>query len=326
MAYAVSPADIAVRKKVQTPQFDPPGQDKGVPREVKKPANAAAAEKGTRHLTNAIALYRRSLAAEQKTRGDKAQRMTVPTQLGLAWCLDQSGQKKQALTEYRKALNLAWNEEVTKGDGQGLGPDVCYSEEIIQYMLKLLDPIKDKEEVGELKKAAAKLQAMPRAVTPILIPMEANAAFDDLVDPNATVPFDLDGSGRLRQWGWITPKAAWLVFDPERGPITSALQLFGSVTFWIFWPDGYAPLAALDNDRDGFLRDTELRGLMLWQDRNRNGVSETEELIPVEDAGIEAIACSARKHESGFQWNPAGVIYRNGTSRPSYDWVVPAAR
>ena len=250
----------------------------------------------------------------------------MPTQLGLAWCLDQSGQKKSAVTEYRKALKLAWTEEVEKGDGHGLGPGVCYSEEIIRYLLKLLDPINDKAEIAELNKAAANLSSMPRAITPILVPLEANASFTELVDPLAAVPFDLDGSGRVRSWGWITPKAAWLVFNPERGRITSALQLFGSVTFWIFWSDGYAALAALDDDRDGFLRGAELHGLMLWQDRNRNGVSEPEELIPVEDAGIAGIACSGSKHESGCQWNPAGVIYRNGTSRPSYDWIAPAVR
>src|ERR1051326_7525129 len=45
MAYAVGAPEISVRKKAQTPQFDSPGQDAGVPREIKKPANAASAAK-----------------------------------------------------------------------------------------------------------------------------------------------------------------------------------------------------------------------------------------------------------------------------------------
>jgi hypothetical protein len=51
-----------------------------------------------------------------------------------------------------------------------------------------------------------------------------------LTNPNARVAFDLDGSGLPRKWGWITPKAAWLVYDPAgEGRITSGLQMFGNV-------------------------------------------------------------------------------------------------
>ena len=50
------------------------------------------------------------------------------------------------------------------------------------------------------------------------------------------------------------------------------LQLFGSVTWWLFWEDGYAPLAALDDNHDGRLEGAELKGIAIWFDRNGNGV------------------------------------------------------
>ena len=88
---------------------------------------------------------------------------------------------------------------------------------------------------------------MGRAITPILVPLQADTDLADLVDAHAQVLFDLGGSWLARPWGWITPNAAWLVFDPQRSErITSGLELFGNVTFWIFWQDGYEALRALD--------------------------------------------------------------------------------
>jgi hypothetical protein len=129
--------------------------------------------------------------------------------------------------------------------------------------------VKDAKEIADLQGKQKTLSGMGRAVTPILVPLASGMALQDLVDPNASVTFDLDGSGLPRQWGWITPKAAWLVFDAEgQGKITSGLQMFGNVTFWIFWRNGYEALRSLDDNHDGVLRGAELRGIALWQDRN----------------------------------------------------------
>src|SRR5438445_365240 len=110
---------------------------------------------------------------------------------------------------------------------------------------------------------------LPRPITPIAIPLEANLRVCDLEALDARVPFDADGSGLRKTWSWITPKAGWLVYDPARtGEVTSALQLFGNVTFWCFWDDGYQALAALDDNGDGLLTGKELNGLAIWHDKN----------------------------------------------------------
>jgi hypothetical protein len=276
--------------------------------------------------------------------------MILPTELGLAWCLDRAGRRDEAIRAYEKVLGIAWRHEIVgqfdfaewiKGawrevsSGQNpiharhsghLGPRVCYSQEVIGYLLKLLDPVKDAAEIAQLKKDQQTLLSLPRAITPILIPLESGAALADLVDTNAAVAFDLDGSGLPQKWAWITPKAAWLVYDPDaRGQVKSGLQLFGSVTFWIFWRDGYEALSALDDNTDGVLSGAELKGLALWIDANGNSVSEPGEIIPVEASGITSLSCSSQKHPSGIQWNPAGVGFSDGTTRPSYDWVAPAS-
>jgi hypothetical protein len=351
MAYATNLLTVNVRTNDNLPQFYFPGDDSGVPQSIQLFPTPEARRIALAHLTNAITLYQRALVL-LKTSTNASSRiwMILPTQLGLGWCLDQAGRTNDALIMYRKTLNVAWKREVTgdfelkewmnevwgdvksgrnpiRSHNRGhLGPGVCYSEEIIGYILKLLDPVKDAAEIAELKKDQKTLSTMGRAVTPILIPLVPDALFNDLVDEHSSVAFDLDGSGLKRNWAWPTPKAGWLVFDPqETGRIDSGLQMFGNATFWIFWPDGYEALSALDDNGDGVLSDSELHGLAVWNDRNCNGVSDPGEVIPVEALGIQSISCHSQTDAAGMHWNPQGVTFTNGLSRATYDWIVPAA-
>jgi hypothetical protein len=349
MAYATNLTEFYVTKREGLPKFYSPFDDPGVPKEVHPATSKASREESLRHLTNAIELYERTIVLLKKSsKPDELRWWIIPTELGRAWCLDQSGQRAKALDAYRKTLNIAWATEVTSTfsfsewvhdavddvrsgknpfhmNPGSLGPRVCYSDETIDYLLKLLDPKKDAKEIADLKDRKTTLSKMGRMVTPILVPLEPNTDFAELVDRDAQVAFDLDGSGLNRKWGWITPKAAWLVFDPKgKGQITSALQMFGNVTFWIFWRDGYSALASLDNDGDGYLRGSELNGLALWQDRNGNGISDAGEVTPVGELGITAIACTGEDHALGFPWNPSGVEFNDGSTRPTYDCVMPS--
>jgi hypothetical protein len=105
------------------------------------------------------------------------------------------------------------------------------------------------------------------------------------------VKFDLDGTGRPQTYPWLRPDAAFLVWDPQHtGRITSGRQLFGNVTWWMFWNDGYQAMAALDDNHDGWLTGCELAGLALWFDVNQNGVSDPGEVIPIDKTDIEGIA------------------------------------
>ena len=352
MAYATNLSEVSVTKDEKTLVFGYPGSDSGVPRTVQTFKSPAARQTALQQLTNAIRLYERALLLlKQSTNLNEQRWMILPTQLGLAWCLDQSGQRIKALDAYRKTLKISWQMEVT-GDFninewiQGIwsdvrsgknpihdrqrgyrGPGVCYSEEVIRYMLKLLDPVTDADEIAGLKQKQTTLSSMSRAITPILIPLTADTPLSELVNPYAAVKFDLDGSGVLHSWDWITPKAAWLVYDSDgRGQITSALQMFGNVSFWIFWHDGYAALSALDDNDDGVLRGEELQKLALWRDANSNGISEPGEVEPVAEYGIAAIACRGCVSSADGLWNPTGLTLTNGTTRATYDWISSAER
>ena len=349
MAYSTNLAMVAIRTNDSLPQFDFPGSDAGVPRSTQAFATPQARELAINHLTNAIYLYQRALLLLRKST-NVAERswMILPTQLGLAWCLDQAGRTNDALAMYRKTLQVAWKQEVT-GDFSlkewvndiwrdvrsgrnpihshnrgGIGPGVCYACEIIDYMLRLLDPVNDASEIAQLKQDQKTLGSMGRSITPILVPLVSDAPFEELVDECASVAFDLDGSGHKSHWAWITPKAGWLVFDPHRtGRVSSGLQMFGNVTFWIFWSDGYEALSVLDDNGDGVLTGSELCGLAVWNDINCNGISESGEVVPVEILGVEAISCTSQAGPNGMRWNPEGICFSDGRVAPSYDWIAP---
>lgn len=350
MAYSTNLVSIAVRTNDDRPQFFRPGSDSGVPKVVDLPASSNARARALEHLTNAILLYERAiLLLKQSTNASMRNAWIVlPLEVGHAWCLDQAGDRAEALKAYRKALALAWKQEVTgefsftewvqdtwnavksgknplrvRRHRGSIGPGVCFSREIIGYMLKLLDPVEDAKEIADLKEKQKELLMMGRAITPILVPLVDGVGLDELVEPMASVPFDLDGSGHVRPWGWITPKAAWLVYDPDgKGQVTSAIQMFGNVTFWIFWYDGYAALRGLDDDGDGTLRGDELRGVALWQDSNSNGISEPGEVRAVAEWGLTSISCVGEPGSCGTTWASRGAAFRSGQTRPTYDWIA----
>jgi hypothetical protein len=246
--------------------------------------------------------------------------------IGYAWTLEQSGDKAGAIAEYRRVIEQAWPKEQDAKFAQ-LGQRF-YTEEAARYLVPLLDPKRDAAEIASLTERQQRLARVPRPITPIAIPLSDRVAIKAIVDLNAVVPFDADGTGRQRGWTWITPEAGWLVYDATgRGQITSALQWFGDSTFWAFWKNGYESLAALDDNGDGELRGPELRYLAIWRDANRNGRSEKGEVLPLARHGIEALSCRFDKGDGIFMaaWSQNGVRLTGGRTRPSYDVILRTA-
>jgi hypothetical protein len=246
--------------------------------------------------------------------------------IGHAWTLEQSGDKAGAVAEYRRVIEQAWSKEQDARFAQ-LGQRF-YTEEAARYLVPLLDPKRDAAEIASLTERQQRLARVPRPITPIAIPLSDRVAIKTIVDLDAVVPFDADGTGRQRGWTWITPEAGWLVYDAAgRGQITSALQWFGDSTFWAFWRNGYESLGALDDNGDGELRGPELRYLAIWRDANRNGRSEKGEVVPLARHGIEALSCRFEKGDGIFMaaWSSNGVRLTGGRTRPSYDVILRTA-
>lgn len=316
MAYAKKAEELETNKRGGGVWFgfEPPLVPFG---KVEKTDDKEAAAKAHTHLDAAVKLYAQAVELNGKD---------LKARIGQAWVTAQAGKKDDAVKLYRKLIEDAWEKEKDL-QALGLGGHTVTGE-AGGYLIALLDTDKDKDEIAALKEKAAKLAKLPRPVTPIAVPLADGLTAADLEDPTAAVVFDADGTGVKRKWTWVTPKAAWLVYDPKgSGKVDSALQLFGSVTFWMFWPDGYAALRALDDDRDGQLTGDELKGLALWHDANGNGVSDPGEVKPLAEHGVTAVGCKVevlKGHPDGIPYCPTGVTFTGGKTRPTFDLTLKA--
>jgi len=183
--------------------------------------------------------------------------------------------------------------------------------------------------VAAVEKSLKELNAKPRgAITPIVFSFAGAPGLRDLLETNLTTHFDLDGTARAQTWPWVKRDTAILVWDPRgTGRIDSGRQLFGSVTWWIFWRDGYAALDALDDDRDGWLTGPELKGLAVWRDANSNGTSDPGEVTPIESTAVDGISVYAIGKEGQSPANAVGLKLKDGRVVGTWDWVAtPVAK
>ncbi|MBP6010817.1 MAG: hypothetical protein KBA31_01210 [Alphaproteobacteria bacterium] len=250
------------------------------------------------------------------------------TRLALAFAFDRAGKKPLARNELRFCMNegLKRTEALSSTGPEPMEWDLhVVLEEAAEHFSRIAKKLSDKHLIARVK---ARLEAHPPAmyVTPILVPLEANAAFDDLIDRASPVKFDFTGQGGAQRLGWLNTNAAWLVWDPkDKRTITSGYQLFGSVTWVAFWDNGYQALGALDDNGDGRLAGTELKGLALWRDLNLNGISDRGEVKPVAAHGIMAFSYAHERVRKDLLLSRGGVTFKGGEVRPTYDWVVRPA-
>lgn len=111
---------------------------------------------------------------------------------------------------------------------------------------------------------------------------------------NYTINFDLDNNGFKEATGWVSGDDALLAIDKNNnGIIDNGSELFGnkSISDSAFsyinssLNNGFETLKNYDSNNDGIIdsQDAEFDKLLLWQDKNSNGISETDELIKLSD-------------------------------------------
>ncbi len=131
--------------------------------------------------------------------------------------------------------------------------------------------------------------------TPIIIDVDGHGfhltSFED------GVLFDLKSSGVRRQMSWTAAGSenAFLALDRNgNGVIDGGRELFGNYTSAPGGPslNGFLALAAFDSNGDGIIdaRDPVYWSLLLWTDRNHDGLSDPSELKRLADSGIASIS------------------------------------
>ncbi|MGD9967919.1 MAG: type IV pilus biogenesis/stability protein PilW [Hyphomonadaceae bacterium] len=281
--------------------------------EVPNDAAAAADAGAMARLEAARGHYARALELDPDN---------LRARLGFAYVLDRLGRTDDARRQLRCILNKGLPR---LSEPRSEWEDHAVLTETAAHLAHLATSHGDRTKMEQLRQRLEASQPI-QYVTPIVVPMR-DAPFSLLVDEGSRVAFDFAGTGDVRTQGWLTPDAAWLVWDPEwRGDVRSGFDMIGQRTWSVFWSDGFEALRALDDNRDGELTGGELGGLSLWRDENRNGVSEPGEVIPVNVHGIAGLAVRGAATRPGLMTAPAGVRFDDGRTRPLYDWTPGLGR
>ncbi|NBO37209.1 hypothetical protein EBU99_01355 [bacterium] len=119
-----------------------------------------------------------------------------------------------------------------------------------------------------------------------------------IAQERSNVKFDLMGTGKPQRTGWLKGHApvALLALPNAEGKVTSGRELFGEATIIKATGkkarDGYAALAQYDLNRDGVIdvKDSVYSKLVVWFDKNQNGVADAGELVSLKDAQVTAIS------------------------------------
>lgn len=148
-------------------------------------------------------------------------------------------------------------------------------------------------------------------VSPVSLDWNGNVALDHR--SSTIVDFKLRPNGPHGTYLWrASEDFPLLAIDLNRdGTINDGSELFGEWTFGgktkvlaaslapersaagEAWRDGFEALASLDVTNDGRLTGEELKQIVLFFDRNRNGISEAGEVVPASEAGLQMVAVSS---------------------------------
>lgn len=271
---------------------------------------------------SARALARLNAARTHYAAALRAEPNNLRARLGYAYVLDRLGRTSQARSQLRTIISKGLPRLSAP---QSEWEDHAVLRETAEHLSHLATSRSDRARVARLRERLEASQPIIY-VTPIVVPMR-DVAFSRLVDEGSPVAFDFAGTGDRRAQGWLTPNAAWLVWDPEwRGQVNSGFDMIGQRTWAVFWSDGFEALRALDDNRDGELTGGELGGLALWRDENGNGVSDPGEVIPANVHGIAGLAVRGDPTRPGLITARDGVRFDDGTTRPLYDWTPGLGR
>jgi hypothetical protein len=180
--------------------------------------------------------------------------------------------------------------------------------------------------------------------TPVLVDVAGNGF--NLTNAANGVNFDLDSDGRPERLAWTVNQTddAWLALDRNGdGAINNGTELFGNFTPQPEPPfgtpkNGFNALVEYDQrskggNGDGLIteQDVVFGNLLLWQDRNHNGLSEINELQTFKQLGLSVIECAYKEskrqdqHRNQFRYR-AKVSDTRNTQIGRWAWDVILVR
>ncbi|WP_281544595.1 calcium-binding protein [Grimontia sp. SpTr1] len=156
-------------------------------------------------------------------------------------------------------------------------------------------------------------------IDPLVLDLSGDGiTITDISDSNAY--FDLDQDGFAEQTAWISSSDGFLAHDANgNGSIDDITELFGDAN-----QSGFEVLAEHDTNDDGVINasDAIYDELLVWQDLNRNGVTDEGELTTLTERGITEIRLEAEavdKSVGESRITEEGTFVQNGETKTVAD-------
>jgi hypothetical protein len=153
----------------------------------------------------------------------------------------------------------------------------------------------------------------------------------ELTGPDDPVLFDMNDDGTLDRLGWPAAHGSLVFLGRDldgNGTLDNGSELFGIGTRLPNGnraPNGFIALAALDRNGDEQIdsRDPVWRELILWHDRNRDGVAAPTELTRVATSSLTSIGLAfhwtGRRDEHGNLFRFQALAQFGKRAEPLYD-------
>ena len=132
----------------------------------------------------------------------------------------------------------------------------------------------------------------PETYDPLVIDLNGDGIKGTNLD--YSINFDLNSDGFKESSSWIDSNDAFIAIDKNaNGIIDNGSELFGdkSVSNSVYAytnptaKNGFEALSEFDSNNDGIIdnNDAEFDKLLLWQDKNQDGISQSDEIIKLSD-------------------------------------------
>jgi Ca2+-binding RTX toxin-like protein len=148
----------------------------------------------------------------------------------------------------------------------------------------------------------------------------------ETVSQNAGIIFDTDADGLKTGTSWLKGDDGWLVLDKNNnGKIDNGSELFGDAYVkkdQTKAKDAYDVIGDIDSNHDGMITaaDAKFAELKIWQDKNQNGISESNELKTLGEIGLVELkvgrtSSSATNLGNGVVTNGGSTTVINGVEQ-----------